>query len=101
VSCFGEGASEAEQLGSRFGLLSCYEAGLDGHWRSLAEHNGIVNTRSMSEHRGERRATEGPRDRIECATERGVLALPDRRGIISALGFPLASNWAVKGPVGR
>src|SRR5262245_43476491 len=61
--------AKAEQLGKPVRLLSCYEAGLDGHWlhRWLSD-NGVVNsTIDASSIAGNRRARRAKTDRIDLA----------------------------------
>jgi transposase len=61
--------AKAEQLGKPVRILSCYEAGLDGHWlhRWLAA-NGVVNyTIDASSIEVSRRARRAKTDRIDLA----------------------------------
>ena len=73
---------KAEQLGKPVRILSCYEAGLDGHWlhRWLIQ-NGIVNHEiDASSIEVNRRARRAKTDRIDLAQlMRSVPDLPARR----------------------
>src|SRR5215216_7453854 len=68
-SVLGRARAKAEQLGKPVRILSCYEAGLDGHWlhRWLWD-NGVVNyTIDASSIEVNRRARRAKTDRIDLA----------------------------------
>lgn len=84
--------SKAELLGKPVRILSCYEAGLDGHWlhRWLAD-NGIVNyTIDASSIEVNRRARRAKTDRIDLALlMRAFLAyLRGEPGVCSVVRVP-------------
>jgi transposase len=69
LSLLGRARAKAEQLGKPVRILSCYEAGLDGHWlhRWLCAH-GVVNyTIDASSIEVNRRARRAKTDRIDLA----------------------------------
>jgi len=68
-SVLGRARAKAEQLGKPVRILSCYEAGLDGHWlhRWLWD-NGVINyTIDASSIEVNRRARRAKTDRIDLA----------------------------------
>src|SRR5215213_11423652 len=68
-SVLGRARAKAEQMGKPVRVLSCYEAGLDGHWlhRWLSD-NGVVNyTLDASSIEVNRRARQAKTDRIDLA----------------------------------
>lgn len=84
--------TKAEQLGKPVRILSCYEAGLDGHWlhRWLAD-NGVVNyTIDASSIEVSRRARRAKTDRIDLAQlMRAFLAyLRGEPGVCSMVRVP-------------
>jgi transposase len=84
--------AKAEQLGKPVRILSCYEAGLDGHWlhRWLAD-NGVVNhTIDASSIEVSRRARRAKTDRIDLAQlMRAFLAyLRGEPGVCSMVRVP-------------
>jgi transposase len=87
---------KAEQLGKPVRILSCYEAGLDGHWlhRWLTD-NGIVNYEvDASSIEVNRRARRAKTDRIDLAQlMRAFLAyLRGEPGVCSMVRVPTAED---------
>src|SRR4030088_2765631 len=88
----GRGGAKGAQLGKPVRILSCYEAGLDGHWlhRWLID-NGIVNYEvDASSIEVNRRARRAKTDRIDLGQlMRAVLAfLRGERRVCSVVRVP-------------
>ena len=84
--------AKAEQLGKPVRILSCYEAGLDGHWlHRWLSNNGIVNYEvDASSIEVNRRARRAKTDRIDLAQlMRALLAyLRGEPGVCSMVRVP-------------
>ena len=88
--------ARAEQLGRPVRILSCYEAGLDGHWlHRWLSHNGIVSHEvDASSIEVSRRARRAKTDRIDLALSmRSFLAwLRGEPGVCSMVRVPTVED---------